>query len=270
MLILYLLFCFQMQQTVAAPAAIYASEVDALSLPESDDESMDFGQPTSLAYQDTAQHSTQFTDLQRPAQPCCDRSYSYVFKIKIPAGIELCESLCGFYKGKPIDFEKNWAVWFEDEEQFTFSLIITPEVAFKTIGNNVRCVQRIKNQPFRWYDLTLSKNKNASSVWTIKQLDKKEAPLKIPDHTIILLLQPDCVEKLVKPVGCINQTTSVDMACVVALPTVVLRANVTEEELQEACIQAQIASLELRAIHQKPSAHVRKEQLAIIALCNKS
>jgi len=247
MLVLCLLFCFQIQQ-MHASHSIQDNEDSALS-----SSCVVASNPLQLYEQ----------------QQYCDRLYSYIFKIKIPATIELREALCGFYKGKPIEFEKNCAVLLEDEEQFTFSLIITPEIDFKTSGNNVRYVQRIKNKPFRWYDFTLIRDHNASLLWTIKELQKKEAPLKIPDHTIILLLHPKCVERLIKPKICSNAHACPDSACVVVLPTVVLREDMQEDELHTCCAEAQIASLELRAIHQKPSAQVRKEQLAVIELCNR-
>jgi hypothetical protein len=199
--------------------------------------------------------------------------YSYILKIQLPSGMSVDEAFCGFYKGKPIEFDKNWALLPEDGEALAFSVLITPEVGFKTQGNNVRYMHRLEDKPFCWYDLTLELTNN-KQIWHIKKLDPQDAPLQLPDHTIILLLEPSYIEKVIEPtaVACIKKAETRDPSAprIMVLPTIVINQDVDEDDLCEACVYAQLAAVELRAIHKKPAMEIKKEQLAVIALCNPS
>lgn len=197
--------------------------------------------------------------------------FSYILKMQLPSGMHLDEAFCGFYKGKPIEFDKNWALLPEDGEALAFSIIVTPEVGFKTQGTNVRYMHRIEEQPFCWYDITLE-FKEQKQVWHIKKLNSQDAPVQLPDHAIIILLEPNHIEKVIEPaaLACVKKAEARDPNAprVIVLPTIVLDQELTEDDLTDACVHAQFAALELRAIHKKPTMEIKKEQLAIIALCN--
>lgn len=191
-------------------------------------------------------------------------SYLYTIKFILPHGVKLTEELCGFYKGKPIEFDKRWALLPTDDESFAFSILITPQVHFTFDGNNVSSIRRVTSVPFKWFDLTLQASKRTGTYhWNITELKKDEAPNQIPDHAIIVLLDPKFIEKLTSPVNpCPDQPSGK----IIALPSIAIDEYADEDELNEACELAQLASIDLRTIHQKPELLVKQEPLSILTL----
>lgn len=221
-------------------------------------------------------------------------SASYTLKIHLPKNIQVTQPWVGFFRGKPIEFDGPSFVWallpehtvygkplrHNDEPAGIFSLIITPQVTFMAEGNTIKWLQRIKGQPFRWFDITqasLSESQSLRSkesyagqahsreepMWIIKELSKDEAPLQLPDHAITFLLDPKFIAGLSEPQqACTHRSIA---SCFIALPTI----NITttdEDALNDACVQAALGAVELRTIHQKEPVQVRQSEKAIVCL----
>lgn len=225
-------------------------------------------------------------------------SASYTLKFQLPEGLELTQPWTAFYQGQPIQFDGPSFVWallpehasYEhalrdhesrgDESTGIFSLVITPQVTFTAEGNTIKWLQRIKGKPFRWFDLTqaslsesLSLRSEESyagqapsrkkSTWVIKELSKDEAPLQLPDHAIVLLLDPKFVSELSEAQQpCAGRSIASHF---IPLPTIKITTK-SEEALNDACAQAALGAVDLRTIHQKQPLQIRQSQKAIMSL----
>lgn len=180
---------------------------------------------------------------------------SYILKLQLPPRVHIQEEICGFYKGKHIVFDGSMALIPEHETNFTFSIIITPEVRFSSVKNNVQHIKRIKDVACSWYDITFRQD-GLTPYWEINKLDLKDAPMRIPDHGIILLLDPDIIESLIQP----SVSPSRNSPHIRQLPQIILRPETTEEELNSAYTEGHLASVHLRTIHHKhiPVRHTRE------------
>lgn len=200
-------------------------------------------------------------------------AYSYILKLRLARNIKLNEPVYAFYKGKPLELGTNCAIISENSKVPTFSIIITPDVTHEAEGNNVRYLRRKEDMPFAWYDLTLrtqTQDEDAEKIttWDIKKLDADEAPLQIPEHAIVVYYNPEFVEKL-DTMSATERCKNIDTSTsrVIALPAIVFRSDVDEDELNFACVEALLASLELRTIHKKTSVDTKRDQRTIITLC---
>jgi len=209
------------------------------------------------------------TLAKRTAHATDTERYSYILKIQLPTNCCLAESFCAFYKGKPLTFDCDWAMIPEDHKTLVFSIIITPEIRFHAKGNNVSTLERIEKIPFAWYDVTLHPQVTPTATtytWSIKKLTSEQAPLQIPDHAVTILFNPQMIDTLVDETN--NQIASEKNGChTIALPTIRLHQHLDTDACNDACAQAQLASLDLRTVHQKPSIEVKKEHLAVISIC---
>ncbi len=181
---------------------------------------------------------------------------SYALKIQMPPEVHLHEPLSVFYKGRTIEFDGSCALIPESETTFTFSLIITPEITFASERNNILHMKRLPSQPFAWYDITFHPERKER--WEIVKLAPEEASYKIPDHGIILLLNPEYIEEVVQPTA---------RACspslhVIHLPTLVIDPTLTEDELHTAFTAARLAALDVQGIHKKPESRCLKRELS--------
>ena len=199
-------------------------------------------------------------------------AYSYILKVRLARNMKLSEPIPGFYKGKPLELGADCAIIPESNKVSTFSIIITPEVTHEAEGNNIRYLRRKEEMPFAWYDLTLrtqtqDEDTEKITIWDIKKLESDEAPVQIPEHAIVIYYNPDFIEKL-EDMNRTETCKTIDLASrVIALPAIVIRSDIDEEELNQACIEALLASLEPRTLHQKSSVATKREQRTIISLC---
>ena len=211
------------------------------------------------------------------AQALCaqtkQEAFSYILKVRLARNMKLNEPIPGFYKGKPLELGTSCAIIPESNKVSTFSVIITPEVTHEAEGNNIRYLRRKEAMPFAWYDLTLriqpqEEDSEKVTIWDIKKLDPHEAPLQIPEHAIIIYYNPDFIEKL-EDMTRAETCKEIDLHAsrIIALPAIVIRPDIDEEELNHACVEALLASLEPRTLHQKSSVTTKREQRTIISLC---
>lgn len=197
----------------------------------------------------------------------------YSIKTKLPAAISNVESLPAYYKGYKVDLRDGRAEIPECGESQTFTVIFTENVEFCTRGKTVRCLKRIKNQPYSWYDLTLSfhtekhddEDKRVYS-WSIEKRKENDVPERIPEHALVVLTDPDFIETL-KPEPSIPG--SVD----VVLPTIVFKDDLNVEEFNDTVMQTIIGpALDLDAIHSKsgPACMAQQGSAVITTIAKRS
>jgi hypothetical protein len=199
-------------------------------------------------------------------------TYSYILKLRLANKSKLQEPIFAFYKGKPLELGTNCAIISESSKVPAFSVIITPDLTHEAEGTNVRYLRRKEDVPFAWYDLTMRSYLSSEeqdekvALWDVKKLSDEDAPLQIPDHAIVIYFNPELIEK-------IDSATNTDTCKVVAgsqviaLPTIVMRSDVSDDEINFACVEALLASLELRSIHKKASVTTKCDQRTIMSLC---
>lgn len=203
-------------------------------------------------------------------------SYLYVMRLDFPHKTKGF-ALNGFYKGQPLEFKESCVVIREQQDCCAFTLVVTPEVRFKAEGNNVYYLERLGHKPFSWYDLTLrvdakSAKTGAQYKWLIEKRKPQDVPLRLPEHTIVLYLDPELVDKLdtghnleqdeiaatiVRGLGAVT---------VIDLPAVVLKKDVKQEELHKAQAHSLLASLDLRPIHQEVAQEMKKQETVILSM----
>jgi hypothetical protein len=188
----------------------------------------------------------------------------YSLKAKLPIHLkDVKGSLPVYYKGHKIDLTQGWTKLPECAEPCTFSLLITENVDFVAKGNTVRYLKRIPDQNHVWYDLTLSfhdepKDENVDHTespapskktysWSIEKHDSDETPERIPEHTIVLLTNPDFIDSL-------KTETSLPGAIDIVLPTIVFKDDIDPELFQESVLNILMGpAMGLGAIHRKDS-----------------
>ena len=198
----------------------------------------------------------------------------YSLKAKLPTHLaHLKSSLPVYYKGHKIDLTQGWTKLPECSEPCTFSLLITENVDFVAKGNTVRYLKRIPDQEYAWYDLTLSLHDDGADhdaskttsqktySWSVEKHDPEDTPERIPEHTIVLLTNPDFIESL-------KTETSLPGALDIVLPTIVFKDTIDEEDFQESVLHVLMGPvLDLDAIHRKdsPTCMTRKDTVVISA-----
>ncbi len=80
--------------------------------------------------------------------------------------------------------------------------------------------------------------------WDIEELNHNEAALRIPDTTIIMLMNPDFIKEL------ISETWRPDDSFI-KLPKCIFNDEIEEKMLQEVSTKMVFASLDLRCLHKK-------------------
>ena len=198
-------------------------------------------------------------------------SYSYVLKFQFPATLTSTPELRGWYKGKPLDLRDHWCIIREEDETVAFSLVITPEIKFKSRGNNVDYLKRISEQPCKWYDLTLHIDHNKQTCyWEIEEKGLDEVPLRLPLHTIAIQTNPDIIDKVEEIVESSESDDSPHReSCktnVINLPMIFIKKNLIKADFQEASIYPLMASIDLRTIHQEAKKIIRQDQALIVSM----
>ena len=186
----------------------------------------------------------------------------YSLKVRIPSHLTTIANdyLSAYYKGFALDLDDGWSQLPECGQPCTFSLLITEDIDFKTNGNTIRYLKRIDGQPFLWYDLTLSicPSKDSTSNSTPSATDKKsyswkieereDVPDRIPEHTIVLLADPEHIDSL--------QSETLPGETDITLPVIVFKKELDEDTFKDSLIAIRLgAALNLDAIHRqdKPS-----------------
>lgn len=176
----------------------------------------------------------------------------YSVKIKLPATITSIDSLPSYYKGSAFNLRDGRAELPECGEAQAFSVIFTETIDWVAKGNNVRYLKLIKDQPYAWYDLTLSfhtekheEEDKRIATWTVEKREHEDVPNRVPEHALVVITDPNFIETL-------RPELSIPGAVDIALPTIVFKESIDAHELQEAVTRAIVGpALDLDAIHSK-------------------
>lgn len=180
--------------------------------------------------------------------PC--GQYEYVMKVQVPVACAIEGPWIGYYRGTCIPFKGNLARLCSSKMRFTFSLIITPTLrhAPSPATRNMPILMRSESAPVAWFDLSLVL-KNGKWMWDIISLKQEEMPLRLPDHALILLFDPQLIS-LQSPIHTkyAKDATYEGGCAIIEFPTIVIKAS--EATLRETLQAAYCASLDVRTFHE--------------------
>ncbi len=194
----------------------------------------------------------------------------YLLNLHNPNAISI-DGLSAYYKGFEISLSEGRALLPECGTPTVFSLIITPSASFKMQGKTVTSLLRDPKQPCRWWDLTLiSKDQEVDEedrrsatgeqsqaealaktdedkivtreyTWDIKSVAKDDMPERLPEHAIVVLIDPQFIETITE----IQSENSIN------LPTIVFKTidESSKEAFEEAILFATMSRPDLRAIN---------------------
>lgn len=179
-----------------------------------------------------------------------EQSNSYILTLQVPSYITDTAGIKGYYKGYQIDLTEQWALLPECGNPLTFSLLLTDNVSIKGKGNTIRYLERMDELPFKWYDLTLKFENIATGTtysWNVEERDRTNAPSRIPDTTIIILINPDFISSL----SASEAQTMVNSSSNICMPTILFKEDIAPAEFKDSLVQTIMGTLNLDAIHTK-------------------
>ena len=187
-------------------------------------------------------------------------SLSYILKINFPQTVKIIPDICSYFKGYKINFDRDLCVINQPTHINQFILVITPQVNHKSEGNNIKYLERIENQPCRVFYLTNNVDNTINSNWSILEEDIDNLPLRLPDESLVILMNPNYLDSLKNKVDNENNINNI----VINLPELIIKQTITQEELTTASIYALLASFDSNAIH-TPVKKISKKEKDVIA-----
>lgn len=192
--------------------------------------------------------------------------YSYILTLQIPSNLKSSIGIRAYYKGHPLTLD-HWALLPENNKQFAFSLIITEKISKKIDPETgVRYLQRKISKktgspaPFKWFDFTLVIDPlyERGYRWTVKELTDTQAPLRIPDHGIIILAPPRIIDDvdrkpaLLREINDPEELEELSPPSTIQLPPIIINPHLTQKQLDDALLPAIIRSTDLNLDHRLP------------------
>lgn len=172
---------------------------------------------------------------------------SFILRLAYPPGLSMY-GVTAYYKGIPYDLAEGWALIKDDQGPALLSVVIAESLEWKAEGNMVRYLQRLPNKPFLWFDLTLSLKKTGSYAWNIQKRSAQEVPLRLPENTLFVELNPELFETLLT----LDQEDCSAKSDLITLPIIQLRKALTQEEFDAKSVYSHLASLDLKTINREP------------------
>jgi hypothetical protein len=192
-----------------------------------------------------------------PAQanrPCrAEARFEYLLKVQHPPHFIPTEPWAAYYQGNIVPFRGNLATITQAHMRFTFSLIITPSLYHFAcpVITNMPILARKVGAPIKWFDLALVMKEGGIWSWEITELEEKDMPIRLPDHSLVFAFDPQYVTlrpprhtKYLKDTTCVGGSTCIE------IPTIVINGE-TEAVLQKASLTAQVGTIDIRRIHEK-------------------
>ncbi|MFC1842625.1 hypothetical protein ACFLYU_03135 [Candidatus Dependentiae bacterium] len=164
----------------------------------------------------------------------------------------------------------------EDKECKRFYVLITPYLQPQIEDNTVKCLKIEAAQSYKLYEIKLfvTQDTRATSTFTKNTQKSKESYFwqirerkiredrAIPDDALIVIFNPDYVEKL-------------EGGNDLELPKIIIKNNVlelagSEKKLQAEADELLMASLDLNILHTKPTSEIKPEykKKLVIAMSN--
>lgn len=177
-------------------------------------------------------------------------SHSYILRIKFPPQVLTVPTMCGYYKGNKLIFTEDFCFIPETKACTSFSLFITkPEFAPKPKcdGNNIRYFKRRDQKPGRFFHITKKINTHNNNSWKISEKNINQVPLRLPDDTIILFLDPKYIAEIKE--NRVLNADYVENPSITELPRIIIDPKINLDELSELAEISVLASCDLDAFH---------------------
>ncbi len=176
--------------------------------------------------------------------------------------------LKAYYKGYKIDLSKGSAVLPEADQKNFFSLVITPDIELvcSKNDNSISYLNRSATAPISWYDLSLvpiindTNNKKLlepAYYWNIEKRELKDIPNRLPDESIIILINPKLIHAL--------QSLETTQSGSTMLPALVFNPEATAKEVEDAVTYAVLSSIDLDTVHTSANDSFTKARAKTIA-----
>jgi hypothetical protein len=176
-------------------------------------------------------------------------TYTYMLRIKFPPLLHKIPPICSYYKGKKLTFDQDFALISETKNGVNFSLFITqPEYAPKPKcdGNTIRYFERHAHKPGKFFHI--NRLPYGSQMWRVIEKKVEHIPLRLPDDTIILLLDPKFVSEI-KQIADSQLVSDLYQNNLIALPTIILKPDLNQEELTHTTELSLLAACDLNTFH---------------------
>ncbi|MCL4361654.1 hypothetical protein M1446_04860 [Candidatus Dependentiae bacterium] len=196
---------------------------------------------------------------------------SFIFSLEFPIGLSNIPVINGYYKGEKLKFEKDFCIINEDTKITSFTLIVTEQIKIKSDGNNIKYLEMVKEQPCKFFYITQVEQKEGETdiAWKVEEeVDTKLLPSKLPDNSIVIVLDPSYVQGLKTQASKTKNIQCNNKSILIKLPTLALKIkeNEEEEDLLKAFDYAALATLELNAFHAKTKEEVKNKETSIISM----
>lgn len=198
----------------------------------------------------------------------------YLLRVVLPHGCHV-DGLIALCNGQPVTLNEHGNLLPITTRTSVFSLVITESIDYAPEGNGIRYRKRFKNLPCLWYDVTLMYDNEvpAGYRWEISELTEDAIPLRIPEHAIVIFLEPRFVTGLKEcsDTRCSEYESTIGAADegiknVFILPHVMIDPTIACDELQESLGIIGLGIIDVLTLHRAPhSAVERSEKHSIVA-----
>lgn len=192
----------------------------------------------------------------------------YILRIDFPPQTDTIPPICGYYKGYKLEFDNELCILPESQMCDKFVLVITPQINHKSDGSNIKYLERSEKQPCRLFYLTGEYNAPTSTLtnWCIEEEKIKNVPLRLPDSALVLLMNPRHIDKVIYSKNRKNLNKKIEQKTFTMLPTIVIKKQITQKELNSASIYTLLASLDANAVHVPIKRAVKNERGIVISM----
>lgn len=187
--------------------------------------------------------------------------FTYMFRIKFPYHIENAK-VCAYFKGYKLEFENDLALILQHKPITNLFVVITEQVNNKKTANNIRYLERIKNKNCRFFYVTRKFDNIANEYcgWKIHEEDSKNIPIKIPEKSIVILLNPNFVSGL-----SYNEADNFcDNKNLISLPTLKIKSNIKQKDLNKSCLNSCMNSFNTNTMHINNKKNIQHYDTVII------
>lgn len=189
------------------------------------------------------------------------QTFSYILRLKFPEHIKKIPFIKAYYKGKLLIFDQDFCILSESKMVSKFFLFITKAEnapLVKSNGNNIIYLERKKRKPYKFFSITLE-----NKQWIVKEEDK-DTSLKIPDTSIILLLNPAFIESI--NTQNFKHQGIIESAYLIFLPKIIINKKIKQEELIQDNELSILASCDLNTFHTPAKKHTKQEGNTLMSL----
>lgn len=198
----------------------------------------------------------------------------YLLRVVLPHGCHV-DGLGALCNGCPVTLNEHGNLLPISTRRSVFSIIITESLDFAPEGNGIRYLKRFKDKPCLWYDVTLiyDSESPAGYHWEITELAEEDMPTRIPEHAIVVFLEPrfvtglqECSDARCSEYGSTMEAVEEGIKNLFILPHVMIDPETSCEDLQESLGLIALATLDVRTLHRAPHYAIeRDEKRSIIA-----